>query len=307
MDRKAAQLFKGCYFEGNNYGSVNNTSPIAVPGGGGGGGGTLVSGCHFKNNGVAIAYNGGSSFFCGIHIEGTEGATPEPQYGIYLPSAGMTQSEFRGIQITGQFEQAGVYVGGGEVHPAQGIHWCGRQQHEHARWGELEKRRWLFADSLFGWLSSLQHCPCLYIRQTPGAVSRYHVCNLVRWHSHACSGNGHGLGAGNPGANITVSGVTPSGYNGTFNGANVVDFHTISYTVANPGGSGTVFGSVFYTGTELFGGTNALEGHTYNVSDANSATWGAAATAGGGSNHVKVRFTPALTFKNALCLWGLVV
>ena len=36
----------------------------------------------------------------------------------------------------------------------------------------------------------------------------------------------------------------------------------------------------------------AYEGHTFNINDANSATWGATPGLGGGSNHVKVRYTP---------------
>lgn len=44
------------------------------------------------------------------------------------------------------------------------------------------------------------------------------------------------------GDSITIAGVTPSGYNGTYTISNV-STHTFDYTVADPGGPGTVFGT----------------------------------------------------------------
>jgi hypothetical protein len=88
---------------------------------------------------------------------------------------------------------------------------------------------------------------------------------------------------------VTISGVTPSGYNGTFTDTEVVNFNTIRFTMANPGSPTGTGGTAFYAAKTIAGAANVQEGDTYNVSDANTATWGAAALSGG-SNHVKVRY-----------------
>jgi hypothetical protein len=91
-------------------------------------------------------------------------------------------------------------------------------------------------------------------------------------------------------ARVNIAGVSPGGYNGAFL-ATVTNFFTFTYPVADPGGSGTVFGTASLTASTGFR-DNVYEGYDYNVSDADTAVWGAAA-ARSGSNHVKLRYTPA--------------
>lgn len=87
----------------------------------------------------------------------------------------------------------------------------------------------------------------------------------------------------------TISGVTPSGFNGFFSVATFYTSSTLTYALAsNPGAyvsGGTVLVNILTDSGEL----NAQEGDAFNVNDANTTTFGAIPF-GGGSGHAKVRW-----------------
>lgn len=94
-------------------------------------------------------------------------------------------------------------------------------------------------------------------------------------------------------ANILVSGISPSGYNGLFLGAVFTSGSTITYPISNPGGAGGA-GSVVVNPIDPNGSVPqesvvVQEGECFDVSDANTAVWGANPI-GGGSSHAKVRW-----------------
>ena len=63
----------------------------------------------------------------GLLVEGTNGAAPgatNPQYGFIAPTAGLGTSLLRGILITGQYDIAGIYLAGGDSNPPQ-VHFVG--------------------------------------------------------------------------------------------------------------------------------------------------------------------------------------
>jgi hypothetical protein len=86
---------------------------------------------------------------------------------------------------------------------------------------------------------------------------------------------------------VTVSGITPAGYNGFYSSVTVDGTHIAYRLASNPGvgGSGAIL-----MNPDNQGSLSAAESDCYNVSDANVSTWGNA-TVGGGSTHAKVRWT----------------
>jgi hypothetical protein len=297
--QEGCAVFVGCRFFNNNVGLANNTSPVAAVGGGGVGGGTHALGCHFKDNGIAIAYNAGSSRFAGLVIEGTEGATPEPQYGFYIPvGGGMSLSEFMGVSITGQFEQAGIYMVGGEGHRHLGL-FAGVFVENTSTLGGVNWKSEVGDEKPPSTAMSveLDCCNLAPVYTVAGLPAKVMAIASSSWSGGVATINfasGHGLTNEfpNPGASIVVTGVTPSGYNVVDPLAVVVDGDTIQYSIADPGSPTGSGGSCFMIGTEQFGGQNAFEGQDYNVNDSSVATW-TGAIAGGGSSHVKVRINAA--------------
>lgn len=284
--QEGAASIQGCYFKGNNIGLAPSRGPL----------GTvlsfsnfLVSGCRFKDNGIAIIDGGGSADYRGILIEASEGAIPgNPQYGIRF-SPSLQENVFQGIFITGQYQQAGISIAGTErtarLNRIIGV--------GSFNTSTLSGVPWVLPDGAF--IADFINCnvsPVFTVDELPA-----HTCsiNSVSWSGGTATLVYTGTFEANltNKVNLTVSGVTPIGYNGTFVGVGI-SYNTIEYTIADPGGPGTILGTIFVSGRDLTNDRdNVYEGYTYNVSDANTSGWGDAVTSGGGSNHVKVRYNPS--------------
>lgn len=288
---QGCMTFQGCYFENNNFGLANATGPgTATIGGTNGSGAICVFGCHFKNNGIAIAYTAGGCKYSGILIEAAEGTIAgNPQYGIYIPAGGGYCS-FEGVRVTGQFQVAGIYYGGGEATKSP-TSFAGVSVSNTSTLGGVPWHLPSTAMSI-----DVEGCDIAPVWTMAKLPAKVHTITSASWSSGIATvtvTGGGDLPTGQFG-NVTVGGVTPFGYNGTFGNVTVTNFFTFTYPLANPGGAGTAFGSAFFTTVSSDAHKpNAHEGDCYNVSDANTATWGDPVTAGGGANHVKVRFTDA--------------
>jgi Pectate lyase superfamily protein len=277
----------GCYFEQNIVG-IAFGPPTVVSGGTGG---VTVSGCRFKDNGTAIKFDStgrGGGNFLGNYIEASEAVTVgggRPQYGIYVGENSTDGSLFAGITVTGQYDQYGIYVASHAGSPAptsnvfMGVKSINTSTHGGLAW---------FVPST-GYTAKFIECNC------PAPV--YTIANLPvsigAFRSLAWSGGTATaellldvsalIGQPQP---ITVKGVTPSGYNGSFI-ATMTGVSTLTYTVANPGGSGS--GGTIVVNRTQGGIPVAFEGDCYNVSDSNVSSWGGNPV-GGGSTHAQVRF-----------------
>lgn len=270
----------GCTFELCTTGIAPGTIPS---GANDSAGNWAMLGCRFVHCGTAVHPSSGSGN-CqieGIHIGAAEG-TGNPQYGIRIATTRL--SSYAGINITGQYQVAGfaytasdsyrrdnVFAGIGVTNTSSlgGVAWTlPLKGHE--------------ADFI-----ACNTAPVFTVTQLPAQLSAITAATWSGGTATITIAAGHGMVTASPGANIVVAGVTPSGYNGTFLGANVTNSTTITYAVADPGGAGSAFGTVFATGVSS-GTANSYEGESFNVSDSNTATWGAT-YATGGANRVKVR------------------
>jgi hypothetical protein len=275
----------GTYFEGNTYGFRPGAAIEAW--GVGTGGVFTLEGCHFKNNGIAI--NGlTSGIYRGVYIEATTGSIPgNPQYGMLFTS-GRTAGSFKGISIVGDFQQYGVSLGGGETIKNSGTY---------VGVGSLNSisspsKNWeLPTTAMSVKFSAINKASVFKVAQLPGYTA---TVTAMSWSAGVVTVTFSTPIDVSPlttrTAHVTVAGMTPSGYNGLHTGGTILNYKQLSFSLVSDPGPAAVMGTVFFT-TEGYGIRNAYEGDTYNVSDANTATWGAAVTAGGGSNHVKVRFT----------------
>lgn len=278
----------GCYFERNIVGLG-----FGAPDGSNGGTGSItVAGSHFKNNGSAISFGpttgaGGGSFF-GIHIEASESVTVgggRPQYGIYVGDGFCGGSLFAGITVTGQFEQYGMYVAShaGSPAPTSNV-FMGVKSANTSTHGGLA---WLVPST--GYTAKFIECNCpapVYtMDKLPTSISSF---NSLTWSGGTATAvlaldvNAL-IGIPQP---ITVKGVTPSGYNGSFT-ATVISGDTLTYSVADPGGSGS--GGTIVVNRTQGGHPAAYEGDGYDVSDSDVSSWGGNPV-GGGVTHAKVRW-----------------
>lgn len=283
--------FQGCRFEANNIGFANDLGPLqTTPGttGANAVGGVTIFGCYFKNNKVAVANKISFSRFSGVLIEAVTGSIPGgPQHGINSPvSSSPGNCLYGGILVVGQYQVAGILIGGGQSEKITSQ--CAGVTVNNTGAGV----NWTLPNTAFTIQSKgCNFAPVYPVAQLP---ARTLIITAATWSggfATITTNFGHGLGSQ---ANISVSGVTPSGYNGVFNGVDtaIVGFNKFRYPLADPGGSGSS-GSIFFTGAKTATvQQNAYEGDCYNVSDSATATWGGAETAGGGANHVKVRYTP---------------
>jgi hypothetical protein len=287
---QGGMTFQGCYFETNNVGFANATGPgIATIGGTNGTGNIAVLGCHFKNNGTAIGYTSGGCKYSGLLIEAAEGTIAgNPQYGIYIPQGGGSCS-FVGIKVTGQFQVAGIYYGGGETTKSP-TSFAGVSVSNTSTLGGVAWHLPSTAMSIDA--EGCNVAPVFTVAKLPG---RTYTVTSASWSGGIATLTVTGAGDLPTGqlGNVTIAGVTPSGYNGTFQNVTVPNFFTFRYPVGDPGGVSSAVGSAFFTTASDTHKPNAYEGDCYNVSDANTATWGDPVIAGGGSNHCKVRFTGA--------------
>lgn len=281
---QGGQSVLGCYFEHNNYGMASSWGPLQpTPGTGGASfAGLMVEGCHFKNNGTAILI-AGAGRYTGIRIEATEGTIAgNPQYGIY-GGAG-AHSLFAGITIVGQYQIAGLYLEGGEVLQSPGL-FAGIVITNTSTLGGVTWRKPTTAQSV-----DLEGCNLASVWTMSQLPAKTYTIASASWSGGIATitvvGGTGDLPTGQN-AKVYISGMTPSGYNGTFT-ADVPNFFTLTFAVANPGGAGTIMGTAFVipvTGA----GDNMYEGYDYNVTDCVTTTWGAEAL-GGGSTHGKVRY-----------------
>lgn len=248
-------------------------------------GNAFVFGCLFKNCGTAVS--GGGGHYRGVRIEGAAGTIAgNPQYGIRLAADSFFNSIYSGIIVTGEFQQYGISIEGGEAY--------------------IERARFIGVQSTnTGGLGAWQ------IPATPGTV-QFIGCNVASVSTlsllpapiYPISSIGWSGGTTtlvlpdslNPigsGVDITVTivGVTPSGYNGTFSGAIVGPFNTLSYSQSDPGSPTGTGGTATVNASDTHG-PNATEGDCYNVSDGtNGLSWGAVATnTGTHTTHYKVRW-----------------
>ena len=115
---EGAQCVMGCYIAN----CTNGISLGLFPGGTEqSNDNSLIAGCWFKNNSVAIncvSVGGatGLATFLGLRIEGTNGQAPggaNPQYGILCGNSEVTSfCMFAGITVTGQYDVAGIFIAG---------------------------------------------------------------------------------------------------------------------------------------------------------------------------------------------------
>jgi hypothetical protein len=277
---------EGCYFEGNNTGFSAGKGPESWSGAGGN---LTMSGCRFKNNGTAIK-NGGNAVYRGILIEAATGTIPgDPQYGFRSLGDQFNNSVLEGVLVTGEYAQAGVSILGDTAITQKSRVIAVRSINNGAG------VNWSMPNTAF--TAEFIGCNVAPVFTVVGLPAVTTAIKSISW-----SSTGGGTVTVNfvyPGINLTsklalltISGVTPSVYNGTFVGT-ATSYDQIQYPLplgSDPGPSSG--GSLFFCGSDRRYVDNVYEGYTYNVSDANTSTWGAAVTAGGGSKHVKVRYTP---------------
>ena len=279
---QGCQTLMGCYFERNNIGLYPGMSPRASASVSN----YMVSGCRFKNNGTAIWNAGGYARYCGVLIEASEGTIAgNPQYGIRIDGVRGKAVLFSGVLVTGQYQTAGIYIAGGELYCSQNT-FIGVRSVNTSTLGGVA---WRLPNTAH--TADFINCnvtPVFKMSQLPAKTLTISSITWSRGLATITVSSWHGLSPGKNCANITVAGVTPSRYNGTFMGANVVGHNQFTYPVSDPGGASSG-GTVFATGVAPPGLPNVFEGYCYNVSDSNTATWGAPAAAGG-SHHVKVRY-----------------
>jgi hypothetical protein len=270
---------QGCYFEHNNYGMTSNWGPGRILNDGPTAtSGINVSGCRFKNNGIAILSAAGISTYRGCSIEASEGTIAgQPQHGVYAGAGG--SCVFAGMRITGQYQQAGFALVGGETSR------CTVEGIAVSNTSTLGGVTWTMPSTASSGVFRGCNTAAVYTMGQLPAPSL--DMRSIGWSSGTTTIDLlHDMGAyiGRT-VTVAVSGVTPSGYNGAFTGGTVLDGSHVSYAQSNPGSpTGTTGKAVVNVGT------NARQGELYNVSDADASTWGVT-TAGAGSTHAKVRWS----------------
>jgi hypothetical protein len=284
--QEGSRYIAGCYFEGNQIAykpGVDATGGAAFESGG-----NTLTGCYFKNNGTALhLISGGNARILGCRIEADEDVTVYgsiPQYGINLSGQSVF---FGGVVVDGQYEQYAISIASDNVNSGAsrsrfiGVNAFNTSTHSGLVWLPPTTPQ------------TAEFCACncpapVYTMAGLPVQVRTYTINTATWSSGTATitvvgGPGDLYGGSIP---VTISGVSLSGYNGTFT-ATRIDFQSFSYSVADPRGSGS-------GGTAIATLGSAGEGDSYNVSDSNSATWGAPA-AGGGSTRAKLRWGAAGT------------
>jgi hypothetical protein len=256
-------------------------------------GDAVVKGGVFKNCGVGIA--GGIRVIHGVRIEGAEGTiSGNPQYGIQLTTDSANYTIFSGIVVTGQFQQYGIEIAVNGV-GAQRTMFIGVQV---TNTSTLGGQAWHIpattgAGIFIGCNTASDTASVSPVAGLPAPV--YGIAT-ISW--DAGTGNTTLTASGvinfnpiDPAAGVvstvTVEGVTPSGYNGTFNVASLGGFNKLVYAQSNPGNATGSGASMFAV---VNSNSGALEGDCYDVNDSSVNTWGAVALPGG-STHAKVRWS----------------
>lgn len=286
--------WQGCYFEGNSLAAIavgviptstTLTSGIGM---------VAVLGNRFKNNGTGILIKTGSVSVFGNVVEGTNGTIggANPQYGIRLFSGAAQRCFVAGNKVSGQYDIAAFDTGGGEqfnvFNAVAGV----SATNSSVTGGAVAWKLPTTAMTTAGY-SAVNVALTYNVSALPATLA---TVTSASWAAGVVTMAVSGVPtAGVNGARLSlvVSGVTPSGYNGTVTGTGT-GFNTFTYPlVADPGGAGTG-GTVFINlvSSSILAG-NASEGDCYDVKNASVATWGSILPSTTGTNHVKVRFTPA--------------
>jgi Pectate lyase superfamily protein len=280
---QGGQGFCGCHFEncvvGCQPGTDTTGSPAVTTGG------FDLLGCYFKNCGTAINISVGGVGVHGVYIEGTDGQAPggtNPQYGMYIAGGG--GSTFEGITVTGQYDQYGIYVEGESTTQLKAYMFgvVSSNSGSGSAWG-----------SGITPVAGMSKAP--FMTRAGCNVSNVTTTNELIFVSPCtatCSGTTATLTVawgnlnpyGGESFQITVSGMTPAGYNGTFTGT-VTGTNTLTYTVASSLANGS-------GGEVVINALLLLEGQSFDVSDSNSSSWAGIVT-GAGSTHAKVRYNGA--------------
>lgn len=283
------QHFNGCRFELCGTGFAPGQLPPS--GTAAGEEPALVFGCYFKNCGKAIDFSGGSAnaYVFGTVIESTNatvfGSTPAS--GI---SGSMVSGHFKGVYITGQFSNAGIDLSGVNATEGQpNFYFWGVTVNNTGTGAQWKPPTGTYFQASNNFIAC-NFAPVWAMSQLPAPIL---AVSSASW----TGGTATIVTSTNIGqlstANINVSGISPSGYNGVFTGATIVPPFSISYTVANPGGSGGA-GSVIFNPLDANSQPSAKEGDCFNVSDASTNTW-SSNPIGGGSTPAKVRWQGAAT------------
>jgi hypothetical protein len=273
----------GCRFQHNNYGFAGSWGPNqdtwygpSAPTG------SSVIGSYFKDNGVGLLITA-PGYYRGNSIEATEGSIPgNPQYGALMPGGG--GNHVSGLSITGQYEQAGF-----GLTPASTTSSCSLDGIHVENTSTLDGVDWIIPVPASSGqainMNSVNGCnvaPVFTMAQLPAFPIGI---SSASWSGGTTTLNLFRSMRGLDGHTITiaVTGVTPSGYNGTFTGVVAFD-DSVSYSQSDPGSPTGTGGTIIFND-----GPAALPGDTFNVSDADTATWGAIPV-GSGSTHAKVRW-----------------
>lgn len=239
--------------------------------------GMRISGSHFKNCGTAINNRAGALQAFGIRIDAAEGTIAgDPQYGIIANSGACF---FGGILVTGQYAQYAIDITIGGFANTQ-VFFVGVRAFNTS---SLVRPAW--APMPGAGLANFINCnvPAVYTMQQLPAFPV--GINTISWSGGTTTVNVFAnIGQIAPPFQVTVEGVTPSGYNGTFTVLTSV-VNTITYAQSNPGAPTGSGGSVL-----VLPPNSAQEGDCYNVSDSDVSTWGSNPV-GGGSTHAKVRWS----------------
>lgn len=269
--QQGGQTVMGCHIELCGIGVHNGANPAGDafnPS-------MKVSGCHIKNCGTGIK-NDYSIEISGVRIEAAEGTiSGDPQYG-FIQNGG--SSIISGLLVTGQYAQYGISVPSGGFALARnffyGVQAFNTSSLTRPAWSPVPNAsRALFRNCNIPAIYTMQQLPAFPI-----------VINTISWSGGTTTANLFGnIGAIAAPFQITVTGVTPSGYNGTFT-ALTSSGNTITYAQSDPGSPTGSGGTVVVLPPD-----STFTGDCYNVSDGDVSAWGANPV-GGGSTHAKVRW-----------------
>jgi hypothetical protein len=246
----------------------------------------------FKDNRVAIT--GMTSIFAGNRIEATDGHAPgglNAQYGLQ----GIGTGFFAGNIITGNYDIAGISIADTLTVAQHSIFEAVQATNGSATVGAVP---WAISFNAvqtmpqFTACNTQIVCPVIKLPSWNSTATGTWSAGTatISLASHGPSGS---LNDYNGGLQVTITGMTPSGYNGTFTipATDVTSFFQFTYPlVSNPGGAGSggiaaVYGIVNNVAT-------VQESDSYNVTDGtNGLGWGALITdTGTHTTHYKIRF-----------------
>lgn len=234
--QEGGQSFQGCQFINCNMGYAPGTSPV----GANGTSGTTLYGCRFLNCVTAVGFGNGGTSLYGCVIESTNATVfgSTPQYGVTGNS--VIAGSYRGVYVTGQFSQAGIdlsqYTQAGSFNTfmkSVTVNNTGAGQ----AWKLPSAPTTASAFSI----TACNVAPVYAMAALPIASSALIGSPPVVWKDGTVTITiasppggtiNHGLCW-----NIEVTGITPSGYNGTFTGCLTPSSNALTYSVPSFPGS----------------------------------------------------------------------